>query len=640
VSGICGIVDFSGRPVTAAELEPMVAAAPYRGRDGVTSWTGAQAALSHQALHSTPASRAERQPWHAQGGDLIVVADARIDDRDALSARLRDHVGPSVGRQTSTDVDLLAEAFRAWGPSGVGRIVGDFAFAAWDAKRRSLFAARDAMGMRPLAYHWNGSRLWFASEVQQVVAADGVPARLFDEALAAHLVGRFEHHAWTPYRDVFRVPPGHALTVTSSGVRLERYWDVDAAARVRFRSERAYADAFRDLFETAVRDRLQSIGDVGMLLSGGLDSGAVAAMAGHVAQRDGVDTKGIRTYSWQSHELPEVDERHISDQIVAHFGYSSAPVSADAHGPLSDFPEHGPDRSGPFAGVYQPMIATALAQAAADGVTVTLSGSRGDLLVGEAVFDAPGLLFSGRWRALSRDLRAYRRWRNGSLSAAMGQLLVRPILADVLAVPLLAPLRRARQRVRPSKPVRLPPWATDALAAAAEGHTERPESMQGASVDLRGTSRRSRHRMVFLGMNAEAMVWIERLHAQAGIGFVDPWSDRRLAEFVIASPQWVIQRFTEPKRIAREAMRGVMPEAVRTSVGKRSPEPLYLRALRERAVAVVDSLLTEPAIADLGLVDARALREHHAQVKAGAAPLPTFWWALTLEMWLRRFLPM
>ena len=635
MSGLCGIVDLSGRQVAAEDLEPMIAAASYRGRDGVSIWTGHGAAIAHQALHATLASCHEHQPWHDENSGLVVVADARIDDRDALTAALpRGAVRQPRAGPPHTDVEFVAAAVLAWGSAGIGRLLGDFAFVAWDTARRRLFAARDAMGMRPLAYHWNGTRLWFASEVKQVLAARGVPARLSERAIAAHLTGSFDDAASTPYRDVLRVAPGHALTVDADGARVARFWNVDPERRVRYRSEGEYAEAFRALFEASVRDRMGTDRDVGILLSGGVDSGAVASMAGHIVRRTGGTPAAIRTYAWQSANLPEVDERHISDQIVDHFGFSSASVAADDHGPLSDYPARGPERDGPYVGVYQALIERALAMAAMDGVGVMLSGTRGDLIVGETVLDAPGLLLSGRVRAVQRDLAAFRRWRGISPIAAIDQLLVRPFLADQLARPWLAPLRAMRRRAGDARTIRAAPWVSESLLSRTGAVGRAPNAFE-PPAGLRGVSRRQRYRMVFLGMNMETLQWLDRLHARAGVAFADPWSDRRLAEFVIASPQWVVQRMVEPKRLAREAMRGVMPESVRVGASKISPEPLYELALRDRASGTVEALLADPMSAQLGFVDAARLRDHYRAYRAGAALDPTFWWALSLEMWLR-----
>jgi asparagine synthase (glutamine-hydrolysing) len=133
------------------------------------------------------------------------------------------------------------------------------------------------------------------------------------------------------------------------------------------------------------------------------------------------------------------------------------------------------------------------------------------------------------------------------------------------------------------------------------------------------------------------MDWANTLYAERGLGFADPWSDRRLAEFVIAAPAWVVQRLTQPKRLAREAMRGVMPETVRRAATKVDPSPLFRRTLEERGIALIEDLLSAPRMAELGFVDPAPLRQHYARIRAGEPAEATFWWALSLEMWLRRW---
>ncbi len=332
MSGLCGIVDLRGAPVDPTELAPMVDAAAYRGRDGVVTWHGVGAALAYQSTIVTPESRRERQPAVDPATGVVLMADVRLDDRDDLIAALRHEPGLRDVR-SPTDVDLILAAFRAWGEAGVARLVGDFALVVWDPTRRRLFAARDALGVRPLVYRREGHRIHFASEVRQVLAAPGVTADVFEPAIAAHLVGRFEDPSWTPYEGVHNLPAGHALTAEAGTERVARFWDVDPGRRLRLRSEEAYVEAFRDVFERAVADRLRSERPVGVLLSGGVDSGSVASMAGHVLRSRGQDTSRVHTYSWAFDRLREADERHVSDLINAHYGFTARPI--DGRRPLA-----------------------------------------------------------------------------------------------------------------------------------------------------------------------------------------------------------------------------------------------------------------------------------------------------------------
>ncbi len=609
----------------------MAAAAPYRAVDGLGTWRSAGAVFVYQASHVTPESVRERQPVEDPASGLVVMADARIDNRSEMIDALRS-TSPSapVGYAQWTDVDIVVAAFHAWGDDAAARLIGDFSIVVWDPKRRRLFAALDPMGLRSLSYRWDGTRLVFATEVHQVLAAPGVPVRLFEPAIAAHLINAHEHYEWTPYEDVMRLAPGHALILEAGTMRLKRTWDVDPGMRYGLRSEADHAEMFRTLFAQAVDARLRSRRGVGALLSGGVDSGSVASMVGTILRERGADPAAFRTYSWAFDELHEVDERGVSDQIVAHFGFTSAGVAAEQHGPLSDPPAHGAVRDGPFCSVYQALIQQALRQAHGDGVGLMLLGARGDVVVGETVFDYVGLLLNGRWRAIALELQAYRRWRRTTLRSAVRHVLLGPVASAITAQPVLARLTRTPrpQRRQP------PPWVRADLLART-GMAEPVDSASRAPAGLRGQARRRRYEAVFANPVASGMTWSEKLHAEAGLTLADPWSDRRLVEFVIAMPQWMVQRVHSPKRLAREAMRGVMPEAVRRAVAKVPPYPLYRRALEDRAVPVIEDLLRDPLAAERGYIDADALRAHYAEVRKGARDHRGLWPVLTLEVWLR-----
>jgi asparagine synthase (glutamine-hydrolysing) len=354
-------------------------------------------------------------------------------------------------------------------------------------------------------------------------------------------------------------------------------------------------------------------------------------MTGSVLRERGEDAATVRTYSYAFDDLRAVDERHVSDQIVAHYGFTPVAIAADERWPLRDYPAHGPSRNGPFGGVYQALIEHALARARRDDVGVLLWGIRGDVVVGETIFDTLGLLLSGRWQAVWLELQAYRRWRGTSLPSAVRRLLVRDAASAAAARWPRASLRRGRRSQRTLRP---PPWVLPDFLARAGG-ADLADADRGPLASGRRGPRQQRHDAVFSSLLETGMTWSERMHAQAGLSFADPWSDRRLAEFVIAAPQWIVQRVHRPKHLAREAMRGVMPEGARRQIAKVLPNALYQRALEDRATGVIEELLRAPRAEARGYVDGEALRRHYADVRGGGPAHPGLWQALTLEMWLR-----
>jgi asparagine synthase (glutamine-hydrolysing) len=200
MSGICGIIHWDKRPVNTAELELMAEPAAHRGPDGIHYRTCGQAGFAHLALHITPESVRERQPLAGPEGQALLVADARIDNRDDLIPILAEKellAGPEA-----TDPEIILAAYRLWGTECPAHLLGDFAFAMWDASQQHLFAARDPMAMRAFYYRWDPRRFLFGTEVKQILAAPEVPARIFEPAVAAHLAGCFHHLDWTFYEGI------------------------------------------------------------------------------------------------------------------------------------------------------------------------------------------------------------------------------------------------------------------------------------------------------------------------------------------------------------------------------------------------------------------------------------------------------
>ncbi len=249
--------------------------------------------------------------------------------------------------------------------------------------------------------------------------------------------------------------------------------------------------------------------------------------------------------------------------------------------------------------------------------------------------DHLGLLLAGRFGALWDELRSHARWHGASVAqVAMSELLKPPLMSLLPREAGWAMESRRRLRGYEPPPT-YPEWVRPEFAERI-GLSGIVKLNEEPRTTVEGHARRIRYRAIFMHMHMRGVVWSERTAARFGLGFADPWSDRRLAEFILAVPQWRVQRVREPKRLARLAMRGVMPEKVRRQVGKISPEPVYERAIRERAKGTITDLITDSQAAARGYVDGEMLQKHYLDVQRGGADSSYLWWVLTLEMWLRR----
>ncbi|MFO7777940.1 MAG: asparagine synthase-related protein [Nitriliruptoraceae bacterium] len=624
MSGVCAIVTFDGAPVGPDRLAPMLTAAPYRGLDGTGSWFGDGAGLAQQLLRTT----GDELAAPVVDGDLAVVADARLDNRSALLAALH----PT--RTDCTDAQLIAAAYRRWGTGFAARLLGDFAIVIWDDRARRLVAARDPMAMRMLAYHHTPRRTVVATEVKQVLAGPDVPARLDEAHVAADLIGHFGRPNWSAYEEVEVLAPGQVLELDRDGLRVRPFWSPDPGHRIWHRQPGDYAEHLRELFTDAVAARLRTDRTAGVLLSGGVDSGSVAATAGWLLERGAASAPGVHACTWIFDELEACDERGVARAIAAPYGLEHSEVVADGLWPLRDFPAHGPPRDEPFVGAFQPMIDAGLTTLRRAGARVVLGGDRGDLMIGWTGFRYLPLAKQRRWQALRTELAEHR--------TATGQPmweLARAHLLSPAAARLGSRARRLARRPRPGGNGNvgpLPPWVEPAFAAR-HGLAELIGAGSVAPPGF-GPSRALRHDWVLAQLHLRGMAWSERSYAQQGLVFADPFSDRRLAEFAMAVPQAAI---TPPgdntKPLMRAAMRGILPPTALRDAGKVIPRPLYERGLLQEGTATVRHLLDGMETARRGWINERQMHEQFARSLHGAAVPAAFWPTLVTEWWVRLY---
>jgi asparagine synthase (glutamine-hydrolysing) len=217
--------------------------------------------LGHTLLRTTHEAETEKQPLTLDGR-IWITADARIDGR----------------RATSTDAELILQAYERWKTDCVNHLIGDFSFAIWDSTLERLFCARDHLGVRQFYYRNSGDCFVFSNTLDCLRRHPKISSELNELAIGDFLVfGQNQDPTTTIFADIKRLPKAHTLTVSREGVRLEEYWR-PSVTPVQFKKESDYVEKFREVLNDAVADRLRTQ-HAGILMSGGLDSGGIAAFA-------------------------------------------------------------------------------------------------------------------------------------------------------------------------------------------------------------------------------------------------------------------------------------------------------------------------------------------------------------------------
>ena len=277
---MCGVVALlanRGR-IETATVERATRCLRHRGPDAQTSWVGqdGRIALGHARL-SIIDLRTGDQPIANEDETMRIVVNGEFYGYEAIRHEL-ERQGHRF--RTRSDSEIALHLYEDLGTQCLHRLRGEFAFILWDGTSRTMFAARDRFGIKPLFYAYHDGTYVFASEIKALFEA-GVPAR-WDPISLYNAFEYGGHQMRTLFEGVFQVPPGHYALVTETHLQLSKYWDFDYAradSGASKRSDEDYASEFRETFEDAVRVRLRADVPVGCYLSGGLDSCAVLGLA-------------------------------------------------------------------------------------------------------------------------------------------------------------------------------------------------------------------------------------------------------------------------------------------------------------------------------------------------------------------------
>ena len=305
-------------PIAAETIQRATQRLYHRGPDSQRQWISSdeRTALGHARLSIIDLATGD-QPIASENEQTRVVVNGEFYGYEAIRQEL-ERAGHRF--RTRSDSEIVLHLYEDLGPQCLHRLRGEFAFALWDDSNRTLFAARDRFGIKPLFYAFHNETIYIASEVKALFAA-GVPAR-WDSESVYHAFEHGGHQGRTLFDGVFQVPPGHFLLATERHVQLSRYWDfnyANANGAAPLRSDADYAAELRGVLEDAVRIRLRADVPVGCYLSGGLDSCAVLGLAARH------HSKPIRAFTL-TFDRAEYDEEAQAKEMAEKAGAEFFPI--------------------------------------------------------------------------------------------------------------------------------------------------------------------------------------------------------------------------------------------------------------------------------------------------------------------------
>ena len=560
MSGIVGILRRDGGLVQRSLIESLTHALAFRGPDAGEVWAAGSVGFGHAMLRTTGESLGERQPASLDGR-FWITADARIDCRAELETKLL-----SAGRKCrrgAPDSELILHAYAAWGEKCVEHLRGDFAFAIWDARERTLFCARDHFGLKPFYYADLGESFFFSNTLSCLRLLPEISEDLNEAAIADFLLfGTNYDLGTTAFLDIRRLPPAHFLEVSPHRLRLERYWSPPVDGRIRYRHGDEYVEHFQVLLQAAVADRLRT-SRAGILLSGGIDSSTVAATArGLAASSGGVSDLRAYTITYEA-LLPDRDGEHartVADFLripIRYLPLDGLQLFERWADPEMTWPEPVEDPF--FAGLFDQM------RMIAQDCRVALSGEGIDnLMIFEMWAYARHLLQKHEWRRVAIDSVRYLRARS-SVWPGIKRRVRAMIQSDFAGrvfpfwiAPDFAKSLNLKERWRECNIVRASP--PHPIVPAAHASLLLPQWSQLFELENAGVT-------------------------QYPVEVRYPFLDLRIVNYILALPPFP---WSFEKTLVRQAMHGHLPEKIR--LRKKTPlagDPL-VEKLRQPDAAWLD----------------------------------------------------
>lgn len=629
MSAIAGIHYLNERPVDFADLGRMVDILAHRGPDGADIWSEGSVGFGHRMLWTTPESLLEKLPLVNQRGDLVITADARIDNREELIAAL------SLAEcrfEKITDSHLILAAYEKWGETCPEHLLGDFAFAIWDKRQQMLFCARDHFGVRPFYYHHYPGRIFaFASEIKALFCLSEVPNRLNEVRVGDYLEVMLEDKVITFYEDIFRLPPGHHLIVSHKGLQLQQYWSLDPKRELRLGSDAEYAEAYREIFTEAVRCRLRSAFPVGSTLSGGLDSSSITCVARELLAQQG--KQQLKTFSAIFDKVTSCDERPYINAVLAQGGVEPHYVHADQLSPLTDIDRVLWHQDEPF---YTPNLFMhwgLYTSAQQQGVRIFLDGFVGDSTVGHGWEYLIDLARTAQWLTLAREAEAaakrhgyppwkltrHHLWRYG----------LRPWIPQT--VRQVWRLLRRRQPPAPELSPIINPDLRSRICLLERIHAYQQNPSQG----LR-SAREYHYQYQSAGEIPFALEVVNKAASAFGLETRFPFTDRRLAEFCLAIPPEQKLHNGWTRMIARRGLVNCLPEKICWRSDKANLAPNFRQGLLRFERDRLEKLILENPQPIQAYVDVAALRTIYQRYasQASADDDILVWLAVTLALWI------
>ena len=625
---MCGIngIAFShksGKQVRRATLIAMRDVLHHRGPDAEGVFVDGNIGLGHRRLSIVDVAHGA-QPMFNDARTSAIVYNGEVYNHTESRVRLAE-LGHKFDNRS--DTETILHLYDEYGRDCVQHMRGMFAFAIWDKFRDELFIARDRFGVKPLYYvHDDDGNLFFASEIKSLLEARAIKAEVNYNALPDQFANHGTSGDETLYKGVKRLLPGHTMVWKDGKLDIREYWDLSFEPKVELSDEK-YIKGWRDLFRESVRLRLMADVPLGMFLSGGIDSSAIAAMMSRM-----IDGR-IKTFSVGFNER-EANELEYARMVSNEFGTEHHEIIITPDEFFEALPKlvwHEDEPIGFIASVPLYFVS----KLAAEHVKVVLTGEGSDeTLAGYGRYKkALRLLnYGDKYESLAPAfLRDVVRGGVATLPGAINQKLNRTFLsrgADIenLFFDNFSVFSRSMQ-------AQLFSSETRARIADLDPYTRQNEWVKQADAD------ETLDKLLYADTKTylhELLMKQDQMSMAASIESRVPFLDHKLVEFTATMPQAMKLRGGTTKWILREAMKGILPDEIihRRKMGFPVPVGNWFRGTYKH---IIDEYVLGSRARERGIFDPGYISSLVARHNAGENHDERLWALVNFEIWQRRF---
>lgn len=604
MSVICGIVRFDGKIVNKEEIKNMLNTMKNHSNDSEGIWIDGNVGFAHKMLWTTPESLHENQPLVSNDGDLVLTADARIDNRDELFEKLEINENDF---KIVTDGDLILWSYKKWGEECPKYLLGDFAFAIWDKHQQKLFCSRDRFGIRPIYFYFLNEIVYFSSNIDLLYTLIDEPISVNDNAINSFARFTTIGYEETMYQNIFRIPPAYFFIFSKEGLNKYRYWfpeKIKIDYHIPF--EEAKQEVYR-LLSKAVEARLRVYGDWGCEVSGGLDSTAISLIAQKATHTQ------FKTFSMR-YQSYTCDEWEYTKEAITTLGSMPIILDIDQLDVKNEYNLHDTvelNKHWPLYGsfIHNYVLGNMMVK---NGIRICLTGHGGDHV------------FTGDYNPILNYIKNFR------FISALNEFFISDKQLSVLVVEIIKLL--VPQKIKFFVKKYLLNKDVHLNNQSAENFTDYWNLSFNDSIKIRGA-------LSYISGNSQVTHidnnYYRTLELYENIEFRHPFFDTNLIEYILTLPNYYFYKGGTTKIILREALKELYPSLIY----ERKDKAEFSEALLDQMNAIdMDQVWKDSLLIKNELLDKSHLYELIEQYKnktINASDLGDFWKMTTLELWLK-----